>query len=271
MREAATRELFSAGRRPFNATVREAIRVLRAMLKADATVSMVAAFEAQPCGTLETWFHAVNHATGAAKAKAGGRDLSRWIRPDNRALLATLADEMRPVLERKEAERRELLAREEAERQARYAREREERAVREAGARAAWLEGTGPRPYGVSWRDAAGGALLRAVGVQRDESGRITGGTLETSWGAEVPLTHAVRAFAFLRLCHETGRTWSANGKALPVGHFRIENVTPDGFKAGCHLISWGEVQRLAAALGLFESVQPADSALVSSAQLESA
>lgn len=102
--------------------------------------------------------------------------------------------------------------------------------------------------------DGQEGALIRARGVTRDESGMITGGTLETSQGAEVPLTHAIRAFRFLKLCRDKGQGWQANGKTLPVGHFKVDHVDSEGnFRAGCHRINWGEVARLAAELGLAE------------------
>lgn len=97
-----------------------------------------------------------------------------------------------------------------------------------------------------------GGAMLRAEGVTRDTSGEITGGTLRTSQGAEVPLTHAIRAFRFLKLCRESGKAWRANGRTVRVGHFQIQEVRADGsLIAGCHFIAWGEVERLARALGV--------------------
>lgn len=102
--------------------------------------------------------------------------------------------------------------------------------------------------------DAKGGALVRAVGVERDDSGAIIGGSLQTSHGADVPLTHAVRAFRFLKLCRETGKAWDRNGRVIRVGHFTVDHVDADGsFKAGCHRINWPEVERLAVDLGVFD------------------
>lgn len=107
--------------------------------------------------------------------------------------------------------------------------------------------------------DPRGGALLRAVDVERDDSGAITGGELQTSHGAAVPLTHALRVFRFLKHCRATGQSWQANGRALRVGHFRVDSVAPSGdFVAGCHRINWPEVERLAAALGV-EELAPED------------
>lgn len=121
----------------------------------------------------------------------------------------------------------------------------------------AWRAGEGPLPGRLS--DPSGGALLRAVGVKRDDSGAITGGRLGTSWGAEVPLVQAVAAFRFLKLCRDNARAWRANGRTLQVGHFRIDSVDTSGnFRAGCHSINWPEVAALAARLGLSD-LAPAD------------
>lgn len=144
-----------------------------------------------------------------------------------------------------------------------------ETAAWEAERAAAWVAGLpepekrpGMESMHVRWRmdDGQGGALIRARDVTRDESGVITGGELETSQGARVPLTHAVRAFRFLKLCREKAASdpsfdgWQANGKSLPVGLFRVDSVDREGnFRAGCHRINWGEVARLAAELGLAE------------------
>lgn len=97
-----------------------------------------------------------------------------------------------------------------------------------------------------------GCAYVRAVDVERDAAGAITGGTLETSQGATVPLAHAVRVFRFLKACRDAGQGWRANGRTLRVGYFTVDSVSPDGgFKAGCHAFAWEEVAELAAALGL--------------------
>lgn len=133
---------------------------------------------------------------------------------------------------------------------ARAEREAQERLERERAARESWLAG-GPRWRGA---DALGGAYLRAVDVTRNESGQITGGVLETSQGAEVPLVHALRVFRFLRHCRATGQDWHRNGRTLRAGHYQVDRVEPDGtFRAGCHLIRWAAVEDLAARLGVLD------------------
>jgi len=124
-----------------------------------------------------------------------------------------------------------------------------ERLERERETRESWIAGGAVRFYG---RDALGGAYLRAVGVERNESGDITGGTLETSQGANVPLVHALRAFRFLKHCRETGTPWQRNGRTIRVGFYHVDSVAPDGsFVAGCHRINWPQVEVVALALGV--------------------
>lgn len=135
--------------------------------------------------------------------------------------------------------------------------ERAEALAKAAADLAAWRDGVGRLPGRLT--DTEGGALLRAVKVERDDSGAIVAGTLETSQGASVPLTHALRAFRFLKLCRDSGKEWRANGKTLPVGHFRVDHIdSTGGFRAGCHRINWPEVAALAARLGVLD-MAPAD------------
>lgn len=134
--------------------------------------------------------------------------------------------------------------------------------AKRAAQKAEWLAGV----PGVSWRGdtPTGGVYIRAVNVTRDESGAITGGALETSRGAEVPLPHAVKAFRFVKRCREAGKAWRANGHTIRVGHFRIDSIESSGdFIAGCHLIEWAQIEALAKSLGVFE-LAPDDSALES-------
>lgn len=167
------------------------------------------------------------------------------------------------------AEAARWAAKAEAARAAKKAKDAAALAAWLTGARDAWRAGlkAPERPEGLGMYqagralldDGQGGAMLKAVNVTRDDSGAVTGGTLQTSQGAEVPLTHAIRAFRFLKLCRDAGREWRANGKTLPVGHFRIDSIDAAGnFRAGCHRINWPEVERVAAALGLAD-LAPAD------------
>lgn len=92
--------------------------------------------------------------------------------------------------------------------------------------------------------DETGGALIR-----------VKGDKLETSWRADVPLAHAVRAFRFIKHIRETGEDWRPNGHALRVGHFSVDVIRADGgFTAGCHTFAWPEIEAAAIAAGVFEA-----------------
>lgn len=160
-----------------------------------------------------------------------------------RGALEALAARLEPMRAEAEAARR-TRAQERAEERAR------ERLERERAEREAWLAGDkAARFYG---RDAQGGAYLRAVDVTRDESGNVTGGTLETSQGANVPLAHALRVFRFLKHCRDTGTPWQRNGRTIRVGFYQVDSVDSDGsFRAGCHRINWPQVAALAERLGV--------------------
>lgn len=156
-------------------------------------------------------------------------------------------------------------------REAREAAERERERERFAKAqefRRQWLAGErerGTSADGGRLSDELGGSLIRARDVERDASGAIVGGLLETSHGADVPLPHAVKAFRFVKLIRERGETWRKNGRTIRVGHYQIDAIDAGGFTAGCHRINWGEIERLARELGVLDA--PADdSAVIQSA-----
>ena len=145
-------------------------------------------------------------------------------------------------------------------------RQRErERFERLAEFRRAWLAGEAgsgySSRYGGRLSDNRGGALIRAVNVTRDASGNVTGGTLETSHGAGVPLAHAIKAFRFVKMVRERGETWRRNGRVIRVGVYQIDAIDSGGFTAGCHRINWGEIERLARELGVYDA--PADDSAV--------
>lgn len=165
------------------------------------------------------------------------------------AELAPVRDELRTEMER-EAE---------AERQ----RERAERErVRDMTAdekRAAWQAGE-LRAEHVWELEREAGPLLRAVGAEIDGC-TVSGGTLETSQGATVPLRHAFRVFQFIALCRAERKAWTPGAwgpRQIRVGHFRVDSVAPSGdFVAGCHAIKWPEVESLAARLGVADCLAP--------------
>jgi hypothetical protein len=79
---------------------------------------------------------------------------------------------------------------------------------------------------------------------------RIIGDEMQTSRGARFPITHAKRGLAFVRKVRESGQAYVRNGHTIHLGPYAIDRIEPDGtVKAGCHVVSWEEIERLAPAL----------------------
>lgn len=131
--------------------------------------------------------------------------------------------------------------------QERLAAQEKQRYTELAAYREAWL--VGDNTYNYQRLSAEDGTALL----------RVREGLLETSWGADVPLEHAVKAFRLVKLMHDEGREWHRNGHTLRVGHFQVDHINADGsMVAGCHRIGWQEIERIARQLGVFD-VAPAD------------
>ncbi len=119
-----------------------------------------------------------------------------------------------------------------------------ERMAAEREAREAWLKGENSGRY-TRLSGPNGTALVR-----RSNDGE----RLETSHGADVPWSHAVKAFRFIRLCVEKGEAFHTNGRVIRVGHFTVDYITADGdMKAGCHRFAWDAMRELAEREGVFE------------------
>jgi len=93
---------------------------------------------------------------------------------------------------------------------------------------------------------------------------RITGDEVQTSRGARFPISHAKRGLTFVRKVRESGQPYVRNGRTIHLGSYAIDRIEQDGtVKAGCHVVSWEEIERLAPVLdSLPTSATPMDSTL---------
>lgn len=75
---------------------------------------------------------------------------------------------------------------------------------------------------------------------------------IQTSRGAEFPVSHARLAWRVV-LMHKThGNEWRRNGHSIHLGAFAIDRIEPDGtVHAGCHVVRFDEIERMARTLGL--------------------
>ncbi len=85
---------------------------------------------------------------------------------------------------------------------------------------------------------------------------RVEDQELVTSRGARIPLADAAKGYILARHVVETGEAWRANGSKIKLGHYFLDSIAADGtVTAGCHVITWPEIERHAA---LFEQVRAA-------------
>lgn len=105
--------------------------------------------------------------------------------------------------------------------------------------RQAWLEGReldeeAPE-FLYSFQETQRGPLLR---IKDSE-------TVETSRGAEVPVSHAKRLMALIQKIKATGKEYVRNGHTEHVGAFAVDWIKADGsMKAGCHTFEAAEIER---------------------------
>jgi hypothetical protein len=97
---------------------------------------------------------------------------------------------------------------------------------------------------------------------------RIVGDEVQTSRGARFPISHAKRGLAFVRKVRESGQAYVRNGHTIHLGPYAIDRIEPDGtVKAGCHVVAWEEIERLAPAL---DSVPISATAMDSTLEVQS-
>jgi len=97
---------------------------------------------------------------------------------------------------------------------------------------------------------------------------RINGDEVVTSRGARFPVSHAKRALAFVRKIRESQQAYVRNGHTIHLGPYALDRIEPDGtFRAGCHVVSWEEIEHIASAL---DSVPPSATAIDPTSEVQS-
>lgn len=209
----------------FSASVREAREALQASRNKAQRVNRWQALRA-----------AIANANAFASfAKMRGR----YKLPANACELDELSKEYFDKLEAKRSVREAQRSAEWARRSAEWQREREERERLEALTLAEraelWRAGT----IGNSMLPWNAPTMLR-----------IRGDIVETSKGADFPLTHAKRAAEFLAPKLASGESFATNGRVVRLGVFQVDSLDENGtLRAGCHTIKRDELERFVALL----------------------
>lgn len=97
-----------------------------------------------------------------------------------------------------------------------------------------------------AWR--AGGGTVGQPSHEWPTLLRVDGDDMQTSKGVRVPLTEAHKAYLFAML--KRSDEWRRNGETFGIGMYQLDSVTSEGIVAGCHRISWAEVDRFASVMG---------------------
>lgn len=84
--------------------------------------------------------------------------------------------------------------------------------------------------------------MLRAEAADKDAAEMVT------SKGARVPLDDAHKTYRFACLMRAKG--WHKNGETHAIGAYQLDAVNENGVVAGCHRVTWAEIERFAAAQG---------------------
>jgi len=96
---------------------------------------------------------------------------------------------------------------------------------------------------------------IRTFGADADVQHAVA--VVETSRGAQVPASHALRGLRFVRAVVARGEAFQTNGKTFHLGHYKIDRIETDGtLTAGCHVIPYSEIERIAPELGRIASAE---------------
>jgi hypothetical protein len=77
---------------------------------------------------------------------------------------------------------------------------------------------------------------------------RVRGDEVQTSHGATVSTSHALRILPVIRNCRDTQTGFIANGRTEHIGQFAVREIKPNGdMVVGCHSIKWSEIEKVAA------------------------
>jgi hypothetical protein len=81
---------------------------------------------------------------------------------------------------------------------------------------------------------------------------RVRGDEVQTSHGATVSTSQALRILPVIRKCRDTSTGFIANGRTEHIGQFAVREIMANGdMVVGCHSIKWAEIQKVAIVLGM--------------------
>lgn len=114
------------------------------------------------------------------------------------------------------------------------------------------------------WRNHNRQLTRESIGIS-DALLRLSkdGSEVETSMGARFPADHGKRAYRILRKLRNRHESYKRNGHTIRVGHYEVDEMNVEGFiQAGCHHITWEEVETLAKLAGWDKDPDPVEDSI---------
>jgi hypothetical protein len=100
----------------------------------------------------------------------------------------------------------------------------------------------------AEWRAGKNVYLSGEVPTMLRAEGDSEAAEMVTSRGARVPLADAERTYRFA--CLMRARGWHKNGETHAIGSYQLDSVNEQGVIAGCHRVTWAEIEHFAKAQG---------------------
>lgn len=100
----------------------------------------------------------------------------------------------------------------------------------------------------ADWRKGVDVSFPRDAGTFLRTEGEGNDAEMVTSKGARVPLKDARRTYRFAMLARAKG--WHKNGETHQIGSYQLDSVNEQGVIAGCHRVTWAEIEAFAALMG---------------------
>lgn len=84
---------------------------------------------------------------------------------------------------------------------------------------------------------------------------RIKGETIETSRGARIPVSDAIKLWPLLVRAKNSGKTLEAGLHSINLGSYRFNSFDGEKLIVGCHTIAWPQLEKMAGQLNLTKGV----------------
>jgi hypothetical protein len=89
-----------------------------------------------------------------------------------------------------------------------------------------------------------------------DTALRVKGDNIETSRGARIPVSDAIKIWPLLYRAHRTSTPLDMGLRSIQLGSYRFNSFDGHTLIVGCHTITWPQLEKMAAKLNLINEVK---------------